>query len=308
LENLLGFIPALITFVAFAVLYIAITILKKYHSLKRRRAPFTDNFLRSPGESLRLEIEKLNDDITLDLMTLLMGPLIFYSIFITLRNFGKISNSGFTEMVVGVLGLLLFAYFLFKVIRLMNTRRHYRLGYDAEIAVAQELNRLMLSGYHVYHDVPGKGFNIDHVVVGQAGVFAVETKGRLKPTTSNRASDARVVYDGKKLQFPNWVETNPLEQVKRQVKWLSNWLSSAVGHPVNVRPVLAIPGWFIERTASGGIPVVNPKLFKSILKPFGGSSLDKARINRIVHQLEQRCRNVHPMTAMVMGETGKALK
>lgn len=307
MENLLGFVPALITFMAFAVLYIAITILKKYHLLKRRRAPFTDNFLRSPGESLHLEIEKLNDNISLDLMTLLTGPLIFYSIFITHVNFGKISNSGFTEMLVGVLSLLLFACFLVKVIRLMNTRRHYRLGYDAEIAVAQELNRLMLSGYHVYHDVPGKGFNIDHVVVGPAGVFAVETKGRLKPTTSNRASDARVVYDGKKLQFPNRVETKPLEQAQLQAKWLSNWFSSAVGEPVKVRPVLALPGWFVERTASEGIPVVNPKGFKGLLKPSGGSFLGEAKIKRIVHQLEQRCRNVQSMTAEVLGENRTGL-
>jgi len=34
----------------------------------------------------------------------------------------------------------------------------------------------MLDGYHVYHDFPAERFNIDHVVVGPAGAFAIETK------------------------------------------------------------------------------------------------------------------------------------
>jgi Nuclease-related domain len=34
---------------------------------------------------------------------------------------------------------------------------------------------------------PAEGFNIDHVVVGRNGVFAVETKGRSKPVKGRRA-------------------------------------------------------------------------------------------------------------------------
>jgi len=227
---------------------------------------------------------------------MLVMPLVLYSAFITQIHFGKSSNPVFTVVV----GLSIFGYSLVKTVLLLNTGRHYRLGYDGEIAVAQELNRLMLDGYHVYHDVPGKGFNIDHVVVGPAGVFAVETKARLKTTTFNHASDARVRYDGRKLQFPNWTETKSLEQAQLQGKWLSNWLSSAVGQPVGVRPVVAIPGWFVERTASGGSPVINPKEFKFLLKSSGGAALDAVMINRIVHQLEQRCRNVHSITAEIL--------
>ncbi len=57
------------------------------------------------------------------------------------------------------------------------------LGPDCEMAVGQELNNPMCAGYRVYNDVPAEGLNIDHVVVGRNGVFAVETKGRSKPST-----------------------------------------------------------------------------------------------------------------------------
>jgi hypothetical protein len=39
-----------------------------------------------------------------------------------------------------------------------------RAGYDAELAVGQELDKLMREGAWVFHDVPGENFNIDHVV------------------------------------------------------------------------------------------------------------------------------------------------
>ena len=42
----------------------------------------------------------------------------------------------------------------------------------------------MRDGFAVFHDVPGdKAFNVDHVVIGPQGVFAVETKGRGKPAS-----------------------------------------------------------------------------------------------------------------------------
>lgn len=71
--------------------------------------------------------------------------------------------------------------------------------------------------------------NIDHVVVGPAGVFAVETKARAKSTSDNRSADAKVTDDGKCLHFPRWKEVKPLEQAKNQAVWLERWLSSATG-------------------------------------------------------------------------------
>jgi hypothetical protein len=37
-----------------------------------------------------------------------------------------------------------------------------RTGYDAELAVGQELDRLMRQGTIVFHDFPADGFNLDH--------------------------------------------------------------------------------------------------------------------------------------------------
>lgn len=187
------------------------------------------------------------------------------------------------------------------MVRLLNLRRITRLGYEGEVATGQELNRLMLQGYHVYHDFVADKFNIDHIVVGQAGVFAVETKARAKPTSNNRKKDAHLTYDGRCLHFPQWKEYHPLEQARNQAEWLARWLSSATGEKTPVRPVLALPGWFVTRTSSEGIPVINPKQFLSIAKPVNGNSQDERRIKSIVHQIDQRCRDIESRSVEGLG-------
>jgi hypothetical protein len=132
-------------------------------------------------------------------------------------------------------------------------------------------------------------------------VYAVETKARQKPTTGNGQSDAKVVYDGQKLQFPDWVETKPIEQARRQARWLSKWLSSAVGDSIHAQPVITLPGWYVERISANGFPVINPKNFRSILKSSKSKPLDESMITRIVHQIDQRCRDVHPRASEGLG-------
>ena len=73
----------------------------------------------------------------------------------------------------------------------------------------------------------------------------METKSRLKPRRGDR-DGAKVTYDGAFLSFPGWTEAEPIEQARRQAKWLATELSKAVGEPVHVSPVLALPGWFIN--------------------------------------------------------------
>ncbi len=162
------------------------------------------------------------------------------------------------------------------------------------MAAGQELNNLMRNGYYIYHDFVAGKFNIDHVIVGPSGVYAVETKARTKPITGNGKFDAEVLYDGKSLKFPNWMESKPIQQAVAEADWLMNWLSSAVGERVNVFPVVTLPGWYVKRTSSGGIPVINPKQIYSVIKQRNGPPLPDSMIQRIVHQLDQRCRDMEP--------------
>ena len=80
--------------------------------------------------------------------------------------------------------------------------------------------------------------------------------------------------------------------MKDQPGWLSKWLSSAVGDPVKVSPMVTLPGWFVERKSPNGIPVLNPKLVKFFLDSKREEALSDSMIKRICHQLEEKCRDV----------------
>lgn len=169
-----------------------------------------------------------------------------------------------------------------------------KLGYECEIAVAQELDRLMLLGYRVFHDIQGDEFNIDHIVVGPNGVFAIETKGRRRPMSKEvdkRSRHKVTCYDGR-LEFPSWTETEVFNQANRQAKWTSKWLSSATGNPITAMPVIVLPGWYIERKERSQVPCIAGSFnsFKALVPKLKGQTLSPSEIEAISHQIEQNCR------------------
>lgn len=286
--------PALIPF-------IILFLFKWMNQLRKVRAPFTDKFLRNPGESLHRKIQDLNDDIITYIMLLVVSP---SAVWIILSPAAFVVNSdtvrfSFNDLIISIAVLGLMIFFGYKLFRLLMLRKNYRLGYEGEMATGQELNMLMLEGYHVFHDFPADRFNIDHILVSPNGVIAIETKAKSKSTSGNSANSAKVIYDGKELRFPDAEHSDALGQAKRQAEWLSNWLGSAVGEGVPVQAVVALPGWFVERTSPSGIPVLNPKQFKGYLKGTRNTHFTEPQRKRIVHQLEQKCRDVLPLSVAI---------
>jgi hypothetical protein len=90
--------------------------------------------------------------------------------------------------------------------------------------------------------VPAENFNIDHIVIGPPGVFAVETKGRSKIVSDNGKGKKqfRVTYKEGALQFPNGLDKDTIPQATRQAKWVTKWLSQATGEKVQARPLVIV--------------------------------------------------------------------
>jgi len=184
-------------------------------------------------------------------------------------------------------------YFARKCVRLLKERSNYQLGFDGERFVGEVLNRLMLDDCHIFHDFqPDKKGNIDHIVVAPTGVFVVETKTLRKQEAPPGRRDNTIVFDGRQLEFPHETHEYGLQQAKDNARSLSIWLSSATGEKVFVRPILTFPGWWVESRYNGEeIKVVNPKQIRSIIFSYEQSLAEDQR-QRIIHQLDQKCRDV----------------
>jgi hypothetical protein len=255
---------------------------------QRSRMPVAEKLLRGPGESLRKKLEEVEDQISEKLATAFVLPLLCTS---TVLLQPHPTLLGPASVGAAVVGIPTFFFLCHRLWRLQDQRRNYRLGLSGERAVGEELNQLMLIGCRVFHDVPNNPYgNVDHVLVAPSGVYAVETKARRKKESAGRGAH-KVTFDGRSLRFADGPpESRCLDQAKQQASRLSDWLSKAVGDSVDVQPVLALPGWFVERQGRGNVIVVSGRAVKTLVK--GRPVLDPAKIERIAHQLDQRCRDV----------------
>jgi len=309
LKQLWATLPLILMLVCFIV---PIQCLVWARKLQRRnkRSPLTAKLLRGPGEQLRQELMELHWDLSGYFALLFAFPLLVLAIHLSQSHLADTPETPFRWFLTGLMATFGVGYIIFKIWRLGQRRFDLQNGLEAEIAMGQELDQLMRVGAVVFHDVPAEGFNIDHVVVTRLGVCAVETKARMKPDRGGGKKDAMVHFNGEILSFPNWRDTDILEQARRQAKWLSKWISSAVGEPIFVKPVVALPGWFVERAGRGDVMVISGREAPSLLKGFQGAAtaLSDQQVTRIAHQLEQRCRDVEPTQYGRQQKFGRASK
>lgn len=158
------------------------------------------------------------------------------------------------------IGIAIGAWRIFRIrIRLRSLRQ----GRDGEMAVGQFLERLREHGYQVFHDVIGEGFNVDHVLVGPAGVFTVETKTYSKRRTGE--SVVRATPDSLRIGELD-TGTRIYRQCVAQAQWIRRILKESTGRTFHVQPTLVFPGWMVSGQGSDDVWVTNPRLLPGALK------------------------------------------
>jgi len=256
---------------------------------KERKAfscsPFKELQRRPAGEALRIKLEEFDEKINDTTLWLLLFPVLMVCGLVAQHPKDWITPLLFFFFSAG-----LAVFFGKRLFKFLEERSNYRLGYEGERFVGEELSRLIVLGFEVYHDVPFDGFNIDHILAGPRGVFIVETKTRRKPMDVDGKKVFRVQFDGQCLQWPKSTDSHGINQAKNNAKTLAAWLSAATGDSIRVTPILTLPGWLVERKApSDAIYVLNPKEIYQVCASYP-EKLTEPQIRRICHQLDQKCR------------------
>jgi hypothetical protein len=245
----------------FALVLLAAFGFRAWRNRNRRRSPLRGKLHHVPGQQLLDRIASHDEEASYAVMTMLLsGPMMFLAWALSRIRPENLTWEATDWIFVGF-ALLMFGFAFQKFTKHVTALHQSRDGLAAERMTAQQLNRLVASGCHVMHDVPGDGFNIDHVVVSPAGVYAVETKSFRKPKSSADDSHYKVGYDGQTLTFPDWRTSAPLDQARRQARWLSHWLHESLGEEIPVIPAVALPGWYIEpsrETVRSDVKVFSP--------------------------------------------------
>ena len=157
-------------------------------------------------------------------------------------------------------------------------------GAAGEEIVARELARLP-AGYHVFHSMDAgggvlmrRGGDIDHVVVGPTGVFAIETKNWRGRVT---LADGSLLLDGVLPQRA------PLEQVRLAVSSLQVRLGRGGIYTAAVVPVVCFAGESFdgECQTDGDVVICNAARLLAVLTDAKRAGINTVDVGGVVRAL-----------------------
>jgi len=256
------------------------------------------NTLRYPGQSVQYMLDGELEGITIRVITI---GLFATTAMQTWNLYRNPVNLLFQAWGTTVIALVVSVVFVPSSIFKYRNMKRLREARNGERIVAEHLNQLIADGYTVFHDVPcgfkkGKKmlFNIDHLLVGKKGIFAVETKTMRKV----KGKKDELVFDGQQLlRFGKPLKHDPIAQAMRQAKWLHDELFEATDKRLDITPVVTFPGWYIVRkTPPKQILVLSTPtadVFRSILAK-REEKLTDDEVAMVKHRIKMQIQNHHP--------------
>lgn len=197
--------------------------------------------LRQAGQSLREEIDQLAEARLLPLLFVPVVFMIVWAVECLQKRAGRALNPEFWVF----MALLVTIYGGFEVFRLRP--RTYRFGAGKrghDRRVSEILDRIRAKGFAVFHDLPEDGFNIDHVVIGPSGIYAIETKTRSGSGSIDYSGDEALILGGKIN------EARALRQARASAGALCLHLKDYLNDQLGVKSLLVFVGdWRVQRAA-----------------------------------------------------------
>jgi hypothetical protein len=201
-------------------------------------SPLKAKPLRNPGQS----VEQAIDDLFADKLIPYYFVPMFFWVIAGIEWFSMLTELPRQPVLYTGTAVLLSVVGGVRLWQLRARVRALKLGRDGERAVGQFLDGLREHGARIFHDIPGAGFNLDHVVVSPRGIFAVETK-----TLSKKTPRSVITIDKDEILVAGRrIDRNPIEQVREQVRWLARLLEESTGKRLPVKGAVVFPGWFVE--------------------------------------------------------------
>lgn len=246
-----------------------------------RASPVPGRLLRLAGQSLRVKAERQFDDFVPYLM-IVFGFWIVCLVEWTQKIVGERPTPGFWMLV----SLLVTCYGGVRAFRLYPQLQRIRLGERGERRVGEILDRVRSKGFIVYHDLPGDGFNVDHVVVGPTGVYAIETKVRSGSGTIDYRNDDELLLGGRISDSP------ALRQARGSARAVHLELKEHLREHYWVKPLLVFLGdWRVRRAAGDfAVDVITEDQLENYFD-WGQPELTSKEIAHISSHLERSARS-----------------
>lgn len=293
--NPLG-LPAILTgFVLVQLVHSAVLALARWQG--RERPPVTGKLLRPPGERLRVRISSLEHRarwLLIATSTVPMVVLLAGAVAIAART---PEESGLALPTLASLGFVLTAaaggYFLFLTFEECRACNRELQGHRI---VNDSLAVLVPAGFKIFHDIPtdsaSAGGNIHHIVIGNSGIFAIESSTPVSRKAIFGRKPQEIGFDGEQLVYPWGQDALALGPARKKAEWLAEWIYQLAGQRVPVSAVLTFPGWWVTSTATRDLRVCNPDQLAALVLQAPATGLTDHTRNLLIRSLEVRCRDV----------------
>ena len=214
---------------------------------------FADSIMHEAAQRFRDELERLSSSQAI----YLSGALVFLVLFIAAYVLqAQVLFAGYPAWQLWLQIAFLALATGFAAWRLGNTilrRRNVKFVRDANVAVGHQLQKISAGANRVFHDVVTSAGVVDHVLVGQRGIYAVNVvarRGRKQGTAA---------LEGHSLSFSGSDESLSVVDITASTARLEKEICRLLGHKIRVRSVIAVPGWDIGEQASERHLLVNER-------------------------------------------------
>jgi hypothetical protein len=246
---------------------------------------FAESIMHEAAQRFRDELERLSNTQAI----YLSGTLVFLVLFLAsyiLR--AQDLFAGYPQWQLWLQSGFLSLAALFAAWRLVSTvlaRRHVKFVHDANVAVGHQLQQISIGSNRVFHDVVTSAGVVDHVLVGQRGIYAVNVVAR------RGGKNGSAVLSGEHLSYSNSDTTTPIVAITASTARLQKEISKLLGHKIRVRSVIAVPGWDVGKQTNEQHLLVNERTI-TILRGWRDQSdyLMNEDVDLLQRELTARCR------------------
>lgn len=174
---------------------------------------------------------------------------------------------------------------LYRMTRTVVIWRSVRFRRDANIAIGHSLQRLASQQGRAYHDVPTSAGVVDHILIGQSGVYAINVVAR------RHLKKGSVHLDGNDLHFSTTDKGQSIVKMLATTRRLEKEFRRITGKGIKVRSVIAVPGWNIREQSGNDNLLVNERTLP-MLSGWKDQSdyLMNEDVDALQRDLTERCR------------------
>lgn len=235
--------------------------------------------LQLAGQSLREKSERLFDDRFFPYLLLITFA---FWIVCLVEWTQKIAGAHPDPRFWMLMSILLTIYGGSRVYRLYPKLGRLHFGGRRQQNIAEILDRIRAKGFVALHAVSHNGFNVDHIVVGPSGLYAIETKTRTGSGTIEYRGDQELLLNGRINDSP------AVRQARTSAQAAHLHLKERLHECYWVNPLLVFTGeWRVQQSSRDfAIDVIMEDQLEDYFDR-QQSELTSAEIAHICSQLER---------------------